>query len=267
MNFWQAETLAIAFMPIANATTRFSDRVENYDRYRPSYPPQVIHTLKTACGLKPEHVIADIASGTGIWTRQLVEAGKQVFAVEPNTEMREAAERSLAGSPNFRSVAGSAEETTLLDQSVDFVTVAQAAHWFDRPKARREFTRILKANGWLLLVWNERRTDSSPFLADYEQVLLTYSIDYREVRHDRMLSTIHEFFDPVPYEERIFPMRQELDFAGLEGRLLSSSYTPEPQHPNHAPMLAALRRCFDVHEKAGRVAIEYITRAYFGRVR
>jgi ubiquinone/menaquinone biosynthesis C-methylase UbiE len=267
MNFWQAETLAIAAMPIANATTRFSDRVENYARYRPSYPPEVIRTLNEVCGLKPEHVIADIASGTGIWTRQLLEAGNSVFAVEPNAEMRQAAERSLAGWPNFRSIGGSAEATTLPDQSVDFVTVAQAAHWFDRQRARHEFARVLKPDGWLLLVWNERRTDSTSFLLDYEQVLLTYSIDYQEVRHEYMLSTILEFFDPAPYQERTFPMLQDVDFASLQGRLLSSSYTPAPEHPNHAPMLAALRRCFDAHQQAGRVALEYATRVYFGRMR
>ena len=148
-------------MPVSNATSRFSDRVENYVRYRPGYPAEVLRTLNTACGLSPGHVVADIASGTGIWTRMLLENGNPVFGVEPNTVMREAGERLLATFPNFTSVAGTAEATTLPDQSVDFVTAAQAAHWFDRERARREFVRILKPGGWLVLLWNERLTDST----------------------------------------------------------------------------------------------------------
>ncbi|MGA8284386.1 MAG: class I SAM-dependent methyltransferase, partial [Candidatus Sulfotelmatobacter sp.] len=155
-------------MPASNATSRFSDRVENYVRYRPRYPAEVIQELKSECGLMASHVIADVASGTGIWTRMLLENGNPVFGVEPNGEMREAGERLLAAFPKFTSVAGTAEATTLADQSVNFVTAAQAAHWFDRGRARREFLRILKPGGWLVLLWNERLTDSTAFLRDYE---------------------------------------------------------------------------------------------------
>src|SRR5260370_16718477 len=171
---------ALALMPASNATSRFSDRVENYVGYRPGYPSQVIDTLKAECGLKPEHVVADIASGTGIWTRVLLENGNQVFAVEPNRDMRLAGERLLADFSTFRSVAGSAEATTLPDRSVDLVTAAQAGHWFDRRRARREFVRILKPVGWLVLLWNERRTDSTPFLLAYEHRLMTYLPHYKE---------------------------------------------------------------------------------------
>jgi len=157
-------------MYASNATSRFSDRVENYVRYRPGYPPEMIETLKSECGLTPTRVVADIASGTGIWTRMLLEHGNGVFGVEPNAEMREAGEHLLAGFPNFTSVGGSAEATTLPDHSVDFVTAAQAAHWFKRDLARREFARILKQGGWLVLLWNERRTESTPFLRAYEQL-------------------------------------------------------------------------------------------------
>src|ERR1700733_12890817 len=160
-------------MPASNATSRFSDRVDNYIRYRPGYPPQVLETLKLECGLKPEHPIADIASGTGIWTRLLLENGNNVIGVEPNAEMRQAAERLLTVFPNFTRVAATAESTALPNHSLDFVTAAQAAHWFNRQQARQEFVRILKPSGWLVLLWNERLTDSTPFLRDYEQLLLT----------------------------------------------------------------------------------------------
>ena len=172
-------------MPASNATSRFSDRVENYVRYRPGYPPEVMQALKAECGLASSHVVADIASGTGIWTRMLLENSNPVFGVEPNAEMRAAGERLLAAFPKFTSTAGTAETTTLSHQSVDFVTAAQAAHWFDRARARREFVRILKPGGWLVLLWNERVTDSTKFLRDYEQLLLTYGTDYQDIRHER----------------------------------------------------------------------------------
>src|SRR5277367_59772 len=128
-------------MPAPNAKSRFSDRVENYVRYRPGYPIEVLQVLKDECGLTPDHGIADIASGTGIWTRVLLNNGNRVFGVEPNPEMRQAGERLLADFPRFTSVAGTAEGTTLADASVDFVTAAQAAHWFEREHSRREFVR------------------------------------------------------------------------------------------------------------------------------
>ena len=258
--------LATFPMPASNATSRFSDRVGNYVRYRPGYPPDVLQELKAQCGLTPGHAVADIASGTGIWTRRLLENGNQVFGVEPNAEMREAGERLLAGFPKFTSVAGTAEATTLADYSMDFVTAAQAAHWFDRVQARREFVRILKPGGWLVLLWNERLTDSTKFLRDYEQMLLTYGTDYEEVRHERTTDAVNEFYDPAPFQERVFEIRQEFDYAGIEGRLLSSSYAPGPEHPQHAPMLRELRRVFDAGAVEGRATFEYKTRLYFGRL-
>jgi SAM-dependent methyltransferase len=254
-------------MPASNATSRFSDRVENYVRYRPGYPAEVLQALKAECGLLPSQVVADLASGTGIWTRMLLKNGNPVFGVEPNAEMRAAGERLLAEFPKFTNIAGTAEATTLPDQSVDFITAAQAAHWFDRHRARREFPRILKPGGWLVLLWNERVIDSTRFLRDYEQMLLTFGTDYEEVRHERTTDAVNEFFDPAPFQERVFEMRQEFDCASVEGRLLSSSYAPGAEHPKHAPMLRELRRIFDSCAVAGRVSFEYKTRLYFGRLR
>jgi len=252
-------------MPASNSTSRFSDRVENYVRYRPGYPPEVLATLQTECGLRPAHLIADIASGTGIWTRMLLENGNSVYGVEPNADMREAGERLLAGFPWFTSVDGTAEATTLADASVDFVMAAQAAHWFDREKSCLEFGRILKPGGWLVLLWNEREIDTTPFLRDYEQLLVAYGTDYQEIRHERTSDAVNEFFDPAPYQERVFPMRQQFDYSGVEGRLLSSSYAPGPGHAKHELMLRELRRIFDARAVNGRVAFSYKTRVYFGK--
>src|SRR5258708_828557 len=167
-------------------TARFSDRAEDYVRYRPGYPPQVLDLLRAECGLRPSHIVADIASGTGAFTRLLLKNGNAVFAVEPNAAMREMGIEQLEslqslGSNRLVSVAGTAEETTLRSTSVDFVTAAQAAHWFDLPRARKEFVRILRPDGWCVLIWNERETTTKPFLRDYEQLLLAYGTDYKEV--------------------------------------------------------------------------------------
>jgi SAM-dependent methyltransferase len=252
-------------MPVQDPTQRFSSRVDNYVRYRPGYPVVVLDLLKKMCGLTPDSVIADIGSGTGIFTRMLLENGNRVFGVEPNTDMRMAAEKLLGSFPRFTSVAGAAETTTLADYSVDFISVAQAAHWFERDKARREFVRILKPRGWTVLLWNERRTDSTPFLREYEQLLLTYGTDYQEVRHERTTAEISAFFAPSEFQQRVFHMSQEFDYAGLEGRLLSSSYTPQPGDAKYAPMLRELNRIFEAHQAGGRVSLEYDTRVYYGQ--
>jgi ubiquinone/menaquinone biosynthesis C-methylase UbiE len=247
-------------------TLRFSTRVENYIRYRPSYPPQVLDTLKNDCGLKPSSVVADIACGTGIFTRMLLDHGNRVIGVEPNREMREAAERLLAAYPRFTSIAGSAEDTSLPASYVDIATAAQAAHWFDLPRARREFARILKPGGWAVLVWNERNTDTTPFLRAYERLLMTYGTDYQQVRHENTTDNIASFFAPSPYKERVFDMQQHFDYTELQGRLLSSSYAPLEDHANYAPVLKELRAIFDAHQLNGRISMDYLTRMYYGQL-
>jgi SAM-dependent methyltransferase len=253
-------------MPGTNPTQRFSSRVSNYVRYRPGYPAAVIDLLKKECGLTSGTLIADVASGTGLFTRMLLENGNRVFGVEPNYDMRKAGEEFLAAYPNFTSVEGTAEATTLPDHSVDLVTAAQAAHWFDLRQARREFIRILKPGGWTVLLWNERRTDSTPFLREYEQLLLRYGTDYQNVRHERTTSEIETFFGPSPFQVRTFDYQQEFDYPALEGRLLSSSYTPQSEDVAYRPMLQELRRIFESHQVDGRVAFGYETQVYYGRL-
>lgn len=247
-------------------TARFSDRVENYVRYRPGYPSEVIDLLRAECELLPNHIVADVASGTGAFTRLLLDHGNSVYAVEPNAEMREMGMQLLANYGRLVSVAGTAEETMLGSASVDFVTAAQAAHWFDLRRTRAEFVRILKPGGWCVLIWNERSTETTPFLRAYEQLLLTYGTDYKEVRHERTTAIIHEFFAPAPCQERVFDLQQRFDDEGTAGRLLSSSYVPLAGHPSYEPMMRELEGIFRAHTRNGTVEFEYKTRVYYGHL-
>jgi SAM-dependent methyltransferase len=250
-----------------SSTTRFSNRVENYAKYRPGYPPEVFELLKRECGMFRHTYIADVGSGTGILSRYFAEMGNIVLGIEPNKEMREYAERDLAKFKTFTSVDGTAEATTLPDTSVDMVTAAQAAHWFDFPKARAEFVRILKPGGWVVLVWNERELESTPFLREYEKLLLSLGTDYEKVRHERTTDRVAEFFAPSKFRSAVFANRQLFDFEGVRGRLLSSSYSPPVGDPKHEPMLAELRRMFDTHAVDGRVSFDYQTQVYFSQMR
>ena len=245
-------------------TQRFSSRVGNYARCRPSYPPEIIEILRQECGLTSDSVLADVASGTGIFTRLLLQHGNPVYAVEPNQAMREAGDAYLANYPAFTSIEGTAESTTLPNASVDLVTAAQAAHWFNRERALEEFQRILKPGGYLALIWNDRRKDATGFDREYEQLLENFGTDYEEVKR-RDNDSMH-FFGAIPHQTRTLRNFQDFDYASLEGRLLSSSYTPQAGHPSHDPMLVELRRIFENHQKSGLVRMEYDTKLYFGQL-
>jgi SAM-dependent methyltransferase len=245
-------------------TQRFTDRVANYVRYRPSYPAAVIDTLQAEAGLPPGGVVADVGSGTGILTRLLLDAGHTVYAVEPNDAMRAAAERDLASYPGFHSINGTAEATTLPTASVDLVTAGQAFHWFDPDASRVEFARILRPGGFVALVWNMRRATEPGFMADYEAMLQALGVSYNDVKQSAHMGEMSALFGET-YTTRVFANRQVFNYAGLEGRLLSSSYAPPPGHPQHAPMLVHLRGLFDRYQQGGTVAIEYDAQLYYGQ--
>ena len=245
---------------------RFNERVANYIAYRPKYPAAVAEFLREELGLSAASVVADVGSGTGILSELLLREGCTVFAVEPNEAMRAAAEKLLQAYPNFKSVSGTAEATTLADGSVDFVTAGQAFHWFDGARARVEFRRILKPDGWVALIWNMRQTDTTPFLRDYEKLLRDFGMDYAQVNCEQLPEErIADFFAGA-YSQRAFANEQVFDYDGVRGRLLSSSYVPLAGHPNHEPMLAELRRIFDLHQRDGQVTIEYDTKVFYGRL-
>jgi len=254
-------------MLAADPKQRFTNRVADYVRYRPGYPPAVLDVLREECGLVPESVVADIGSGTGLLAQMFLENGNLVYGVEPNAAMREAGEQYLEKYPHFCSVAGSAEATTLPDASADFVVAGQAFHWFEPKAAHAEFRRILRPRGWVAVLWNERVSDETPFQREYEILLRTFGTDYEKVSakypQDRPMRS---FFGSGAGGKKSFSNEQVFDFDGLRGRLLSSSYSPPQGHPQHEPMLAALKTLFDAHARDGRVRFEYQTHIYYGQL-
>ena len=252
-----------------DSTSRFSSRVENYIRYRPGYPRAVVELLAGECGLVPASVVADVGSGTGILSELFLRNGNRVYGVEPNREMREAGERQLSAYDNFVSVEGRAEATTLDDRSVDFVTSGQALHWFEREAARREFARILRPGGWLVAVWNDWNAETSPFLRDYERLLIDLGTDYQEVsvRTGNDDDLVNPYFGPGEVRLKTFGNQQVFDFESLKGRLISSSYAPEPGHPNFTPMIERLASIFEQHQENGRVVFDYDTKVYYGQLK
>jgi SAM-dependent methyltransferase len=248
-------------------TERFSDRVENYVKYRPGYPAEVLNRLRDAGVLTQDAVIADIGSGTGISSWLYLENGFEVFGVEPNAEMRKAAEAYLSAYKKFHSVNGTAEHTTLEDRSVNFILAGQAFHWFDAEKAKTEFKRILQPGGKVVLVWNDRRTDSTDFLKAYEDLLQFFGTDYKKVNHKNIDEKVFDsFWGEGKWNSFTVENFQDFTFEALKGRLFSSSYVPAEDHPDSAFMVNVLKKAFTRYQENGLVRFEYDTRVYYGEL-
>lgn len=245
-------------------TDRFTNRAENYSKYRPAYPQEVLDLLIAECDLTKESVIADVGSGTGKLSELFLSHGYGVIGIEPNRAMREEAERLLRGYDNFSSLDARAEATTLADSSVDMITAGQSFQWFETTQARSEFERILKPSRWVVLVWNDRRL-GSPFLADYEQLLRNFT-DYLPVDKDWATDVIRAFFEPGMLKTKTFASSQVLDFESLKGGLLSASYSPEAGHPAYELMMENLQSLFNRHHDGGNVVLEYDTIVFYGRL-
>lgn len=250
-----------------DATERFSSRVANYVRYRPGYPQAAIDLLQSRCGLGAASVVADVGSGTGILSQLLLARGAQVYGVEPNDGMREAAEQLLATEARFHSIKGAAEATTLAAGSVDLLVAGQAFHWFKVDPARREAVRITRAGACGALLWNERPPDGGAFLSDYEALVRRHSPEYDQVVGSRADETRMRAFLGGRMELATFPNQQVFDYEGLVGRLMSSSYAPEPGNPAHEPMLAELRQLFERYAHNGKIVFPYLTRVYYAQLR
>ena len=248
-----------------NPTQRFSNRVDNYIKYRPGYPAAILKFLGATCNLTPTSIIADVGSGTGLLSKLFLDNGNPVLGIEPNLEMRQAGEQFLRQYPNFTSITATAEETSLPDNRVDVVVAGQAFHWFEPAKTVAEFRRILKPNGWVVLIWNQRLTDST-FLIAYESLLEKYALNYSSVNHANLdLPRLQDIFGP-DLRVKPFANSQFFDFDGLKGRLLSSSYAPLANHPNHQPMMNELQQIFQTHQKDGAIEFKYSTQVYYCRM-
>jgi SAM-dependent methyltransferase len=247
-------------------TKRFSNRVEDYVKYRPGYPKEILHYLSADFGLSSEKVIADIGSGTGISTEMFLAEGYTVFAVEPNKEMRDKATELLGHYAMYHEVDGTAEATTLADNSVDAVVAGQAFHWFQPEQTRNEFSRILKKEGIVVLIWNERLT-ASEFEVKYDKLIIKHGKDYVQVDHRNISpEKIEAFFKPSPFEYKVFANKQVFDFDGLKGRLLSSSYVPSVNEEGYEAMIQDLQVLFDQYQEGGLITINYDTKVYTGRL-
>lgn len=246
---------------------RFSKRAIYYWKYRPPYPVALRQFIEQDLGLVRESIVADVGSGTGILSELFANHGSTVFAIEPNSEMRSIAEELLTKYPNFKSIEATAEDTSLPSASVDFITAGQAFHWFDPIKTKLEFSRILKPEGWVLLIWNVRKL-STGLMREYDTLVSEFAnrqIAFRSTK-DRIGETgLHQFLGR--YKEKQFENHQVFDFEGLQGRLLSSSYVPLPGEERYAAMIAELRRIFDSSQRDGFVQFDYETEVYYSQFR
>lgn len=244
---------------------RFSERVENYVRYRPGYPQALFSYIKDRLGIGPASTVADVGAGTGIFTRLVAPFAGRVYAVEPNAPMREAAERSFLDFSNISSVDGSAEATGLPGASVDVVTAAECFHWFDPAAFRAECLRILKPGGKAAIIWNTRE-EGSWLTEACHRLWMQYSPDYACVAKPHMgEKSLRTFFDGACQSER-FDNPQRQDRAAFIGRLLSASYSPLPGQPQYTPFLAELNALFDAHARNGAVEFAYSATLYWAKM-
>ncbi|MFD2873539.1 class I SAM-dependent methyltransferase [Mucilaginibacter ximonensis] len=252
---------------MTTSTQRFSNRVANYVKYRPGYPDEVLEFLKEKAGLTTGSIIADVGSGTGIFTRLLLDKGYHVLAVEPNEAMRENSVKQLSSYQNFKAINGTAEVTTLEPHSVDLVVCAQAFHWFNQAAAKTEFKRILKAGGQVALIWNNRQVEYDEFAVAYETLLLQQATDYAEVNHRNLTDVdFSNFFKNGKYQLGKYLNIQVLDEDGLVGRAFSSSYIPPKDTEAGQVFLTDLQQLFQQYQVDGTVDFVYQTEVYSGKV-
>jgi ubiquinone/menaquinone biosynthesis C-methylase UbiE len=246
-------------------TKRFTGRAFFYSTSRPGYPERILDILRAEVGFDKTFIIADIGSGTGLLSQLFLENGNRVLAVEPNDEMRNFAEESLNKFPKFLSVQGTAEHTGIESASVDLVTVGQALHWFNCEASSSEFTRILKDNGHVCIVYNDRDNEDL-FMKDYDLIVRNYARNRASVPSidDAYLS---KFFKNEKYSKFSLPNEQTLDLEGLLGRMTSASYMPSPSDENQfAKLREEVARLFKKYEKLGRVRLLYDTSVILGKI-
>ncbi|MEQ1823247.1 MAG: class I SAM-dependent methyltransferase [Fimbriimonadaceae bacterium] len=243
---------------------RFSNRVEDYAKYRPRYPEALADFL-VDFGLGPGAHVRDAGSGTGLFSELLLSRGATVYAVEPNAGMRGEAEQRFATNQKFISINKSAEATSLPSATFDLITAAQSFHWFDAGAAKHDWTRILKPKGWVALLWNER-DDNHPVTRAYGELARAFVEKDKAVRRlSNPEAEIDSFFAPNAVQRHTFPNLQNLDREAIIGRALSSSYWPK-EGIEFEQSVARLNQVFDEHQTDGFVTFPYITELFLGQL-
>lgn len=245
---------------------RFSNKAEKYELYRPAYPEDSISKILELCNVIPSDnvKIADIGSGTGKFTKLLLDKEFMVYAIEPNEQMRTIAENKFINYKNFNSINKTAESTGLEDNSISIITVAQAFHYFDLDKVKKEFKRILKSDGKVVLLWNFRLRESN-FIKEYENII--YNLHSSKVKpthaQDNMTDKVFkDFFEN--YEIINISNSQEFDFESLWGRTLSNNHMPNENEPEYLQLYDDIKKLFNKYQKKGKVLFQYRTQIVVG---
>ncbi len=245
-------------------TERFTGRASFYARHRPSYPVKLLDDLFESGVLHAGDRVADLGSGTGIFTELLLDRGMRVFAVEPNDDMRSEAESRLSERKGFVSVKGKAEATTLGSEAVDAVTAAQSYHWFDPEPTRKELRRILAPNGWVILLWNKRVTDKDEYSREYEELVTRYSPEHSGIEDDK--ESPERIFGSLRFEQRSYDHHRHLDLEAQKGMAASVSYLPVPGQERYEEFSRDLERIFHRNAIDGKVTVYLRAECCFGHL-
>ncbi|MEK8198215.1 MULTISPECIES: class I SAM-dependent methyltransferase [Lysinibacillus] len=248
-------------------TENFTDKADIYAKYRPSYPKEYIDYLIAVNELNEDRIVADIGSGTGIFSSLLLERGLHVIGVEPNDDMRMKAEQSLKKYPRFESIKATAEHTTLTGNSVDLVTVAQAFHWFDKKAFKIECQRIGKQKSKVALVWNSRDL-TNPIIKENAAICQKTCSNFNGFSGgmEETLEVFTSFFKDGQYEFKKYENELLFDYEGFLGRNLSASYAPKKNDGEYQTFVFLLTELFEKYSKNGKIVLPNITRSYLGNV-
>lgn len=249
-------------------TARFTNKVDDYTKARPSYPEEIVPLLTCKYGLTSQSVIADMGSGTGLFTEVFLKHGNPVYGVEPNDAMRQAGEHYLKKYTNFISVNASAEHTSLASACCDFVVAGQAFHWFNPVLAKVEFQRVLKPNGWVILAWNVFSSSDAPLAVAYEKLFYDFGIQYQGAGYKNAnKENLLGFLGPDTFCMESIPNPKSLDFSAFQSRVFSSSFSPSPGQPQYPLMQQAIGQVFEQFENNGVIILPYQTNLYLGQLK
>lgn len=247
-----------------NNTAKFDGKGDIYAKARPKYAVEVFDYIKNTLQIPERSVFADIGSGTGIFSEQLLDNGYRVFAVEPNTDMRKKAEEKLSLYQDFVSLNGTDSNTAIPNQSVDCITTAQAFHWFDAEAFKKECRRILKPYGKVIIIYNtrDRSAECNVALSDLHR---KYCPDFRGFSKGMNGEKCRAFFDNKCDVFRA-DNSQTYDRQGYIDRILSSSYSLCESDDRFAEYIAEANRLFDAFSNNGALTVPMHTVAYIGTI-